>query len=538
MRTHFFFIGIMSCLGCTDGLLSSNDQTTPAGDMQGVVDSGSVLDLGQQVPDDLGAAPQDAGLPRDQGGTTPTDMPVTMPDASMMVDSAPDADMMTPPDPNQCGRWDEVRAFPGASGFGAVATGGRGGRVIYVDNLNDSGPGSLREAIEAEGPRFVVFSVAGTIELQDGLVIRNPDITIAGQSAPGGGIALKNATTNGTPNIISAADNVIIRYLRMRPGQGAPSTSVDCITVTEGKHIIIANNSMSWSVDENVNFWYDATDITLQDNIIAEGLWDANHTQRGLHSKGFLSGPENVRISLHHNLFSHNDDRNPRVTGLGKNEVVNNVIYNYYQTGTNFSLGEGFEGNLIGNVYIPGRQHRANRYSIVVGGELTPGSMYVRDNLSPRRMTGTEDEWENVGFNGVVGDDTSTYNSTQLDASMRSMQEFTMSDTPVVPEPASTLVDRLLPHVGASRPARDTVDLRIIADVQNGTGEMINDPSEVGGWPTLDPGTPIVDTDRDGLPDDWETAHGLDPMTADSMQDRNDDGYTNLEEYLECGAEM
>jgi hypothetical protein len=322
----------------------------------------------------------------------------------------------------------------------------------------------------------------------------------------------------------------------MRPGLGAPSTSVDCITVTEGKYVIIANNSMSWAVDENVNFWYDATDITLQENIISEGIWDGNHTQRGLHSKGFLSGPENVRISLHHNLFAHNDDRNPRVTGLGENEVVNNVVYNYYQTGTNFSLGPGFKVNLIGNVYLPGLQHRANRYSIVVGGDMTEKSVYVRDNISPRRITTDIDEWANVGFNGVVGEDTSTYNSTQLDVSMRQQEEFPMSDTPIVSEPASTLVENLLPNVGASRPIRDAVDLRVISDVQNGTGRMINDPAEVGGWPTLAPGNPIVDTDRDGLPNDWELAHGLDPMNADSMQDRNNDGYTNLEEYLECSA--
>ncbi|WP_417738933.1 hypothetical protein [Rosistilla oblonga] len=432
----------------------------------------------------------------------------------------------------ECGVFDKLKAFPNAEGFGAETAGGRGGRVIVVDNLNDSGPGSLREAVESNGPRFVVFSVAGTIELETSLRISNPQITIAGHSAPGGGIALKNSSSNAGPSIVVKASDVIIRYLRVRPGLAAPSTSVDAISILGGKNIVIANNSFSWAVDENVNLWFDATDVTIQHNIISEGIWDGNHTQRGLHSKGLLSGQKNVRVSVHHNLFAHNDDRNPLLTGLGKNEVVNNIIYNYYQAGIIFSIGRGFKANMIGNVFLPGKQHRAHRYPIVVGGQLVDNAIYVKDNLSPRRSKGTEDDWLNVGFNGIIGDE--EYNGSLLDQAVRSKTPFPMSTIPVIPEPAATLVERLLPTVGATLPKRDAVDIRIVDDVRNGTGVMINDPAEVGGWPTLEPGT-VADRDRDGMPDAWELQHGLNPNdAADAMQDMNGDGYVNLEQYLEC----
>ncbi|KLU03068.1 Pectate lyase [Rhodopirellula islandica] len=435
-------------------------------------------------------------------------------------------------DVSPCGVFSDLKAFPGAQGFGATTAGGRGGAVLTVENLNDSGRGSLREAVETKGARFVVFSVSGTIELETPLKITEPNITIAGHSAPGGGIALKNSDSNTGPSFVVNASEVVIRYLRVRPGLAAPSTSVDAISILGGKNIVIANNSFSWAVDENVNLWFDATDVTVQHNIISEGIWDGNHTQRGLHSKGLLSGLENVRVSVHHNLFAHNDDRNPRLTGLGKNEVVNNVIYNYYQVGTNFSIGVGFQANLIGNVFLPGKQHREHRYPIVVGGQLVEKAIFVRDNLSPRRSTGTEDEWLNVGFNGVMGD--GAYNGTLLDESVRAGTPFEMSAVPVTLEPAETLVERLLPIVGATLPRRDAVDVRVVSDVRNKTGVMINDPAEVGGWPALEPGT-VQDRDRDGMPDAWELQHGLDPDdSSDAMQDMNGDGYVNLEQYLEC----
>ncbi|QDT11576.1 pectate lyase family protein [Planctomycetes bacterium K23_9] len=424
-----------------------------------------------------------------------------------------------------------AKAFPGAQGFGTQTVGGRGGTVIAVENLNDSGPGSLRAAIETKGPRFVVFSVAGTIELQTSLKIKSPRITIAGHSAPGGGIALKNSDTNTGPSLIVSASEVIIRHLRVRPGLSAPSTSIDAISILGGKNIVIANNSFSWAVDENVNLWFDASDVTIQNNIISEGIWEGNHTQRGRHSKGLLSGAKNVNVSVHHNLFAHNDDRNPRLNGLGKNEIVNNVIYNYYQVGACFTIAEGFQANLIGNVFIPGTQHRAHRYPIVVGGELVDNVLYVKDNLSPRRASGTEDDWANVGFNGVIDDE--EYNGSLLDQAVRSNTPFDMSANPVTPEPAKTLAANLLPTVGATLPKRDRVDVRIVDDVRNRTGAMINDPAEVGGWPSLEPGN-VSDRDKDGMPDAWEVQHGLNPNdSADAMQDRDGDGYVNLEQYLE-----
>lgn len=434
--------------------------------------------------------------------------------------------------PARCRDFGPVRAFPGAVGFGASSAGGRGGQVLYVDNLDDRGPGSLRAAVETEGARIVVFSVAGTIELESSLNLSHSNITIAGHSAPGGGIALRTADSVTSPAIVSGEDDVVLQHLRVRPGASTElSNSVDAITVTGGQRIILANMSFSWAVDENVNFWYDASDITLQDSIVSEGLFMSTHTYEMPHSKGLIAGPDNARMSLVRNLFAHNDDRSPLIQSGHPYELVNNIIYNGYQVGTFLSLLEGTQASLVGNVYLPGPNYRPSRYQIVVGGSpLIDSSVYVDDNLSPR--SDPTDPWTAMGWSGVHGGD---YNGSPLPESVRAATAFTMSDAPPAPSEAGGLVDRLLPTVGATLPLRDAVDERIVGDVRNGTGGLIDSVAEVGGWPTLASGDAPADGDRDGMPDAWELARGLDPADpADASGDRDGDGYTNIEERLAC----
>jgi len=430
----------------------------------------------------------------------------------------------------RCRDFGPLRAFPGALGFGAASVGGRGGKVLVVTNLDDSGPGSLRAAVEADGPRTVVFAVGGTIELQTTLTITNPNITIAGQSAPGGGIALKTVDSLRSPAIITEADDIILQHLRVRPGPSVElSNSVDAITVVAGKRIMLANISFSWAVDENVNFWYDASDITIQDSIIAEGLFNSTHEYQEPHSKGMIAGPDNSRMSIVRNLFAHNDDRSPLIQSLHPYEIINNIVYNGYQVGTGLGMDDGSQANLIGNVYLPGPNYRPSRYQIIVS-DVVAASLYVDDNISPR--SDANDPWAAIGWGGIHGGD---YNGSPLPIEARALTPFPMSDAPIDPIAAATLQDSLLPTVGASLPQRDSADTRVVGDVVNKTGQLVDHPDDVGGWPALAAGTARLDSDADGLPDEWETLRRLNPNDAeDAILDRDNDGYTNIEEYLAC----
>lgn len=218
---------------------------------------------------------------------------------------------------------DLVPAFPGAEGFGAKASGGRGGRVIAVTNLDDSGPGSLREAIDARGPRIVVFRVSGTIPLKSSLRLRNGDITIAGQTAPGDGICLKDYSLD-----LSGANNVIIRYLRVRPGDSS-GKGLDALGGRSGENIIIDHCTMSWSIDETVSIYGGARNVTVQWCLMSESLYQSVHA-KGHHGFGGIWGGQNA--SWHHNLLAHHSSRNPRIPGKNDDQLIdlrNNVIYNW-----------------------------------------------------------------------------------------------------------------------------------------------------------------------------------------------------------------
>jgi pectate lyase len=407
-------------------------------------------------------------------------------------------------------------AFPGAEGFGRFAKGGRGGAVLYVENLDDSGPGSLRAALEAEGPRTVLFRTGGTIELRSAIEITQPYLTIAGQSAPGGGIAIKIDGQSDIGAIRIQTHDVIIRHLRVRPGPATPgSENGDAIETLNSAHdIIIDHCSLSWGTDEIISGWCDARDITVQHCLIAEALHRSVH-KKGPHGMGMLFGDKNRRVSIYRNLFAHNNQRNPLLNSVDKTviQVVNNVIYDWGEIATEVS--DKVELNHTGNFYKAGPSSRPER-GVAVAGQA---KIHARGNIGPLRPDVSQPEeaiikpWSGDRYAFVAA------------------APFEAPALPTVS--AAEAYEAVLADVGATQPMPDTVDQRILGEVKNGTGKIIDHPTEVGAWPKLAPGTPPPDRDEDGMPDAWEKEHGLNP---DDPKDRNGtatpEGYTHLEVYL------
>lgn len=451
----------------------------------------------------------------------------------------------------------DVPAFPGAEGFGAFAKGGRGGVVIFVDNLNDAGPGSLRAAIEATGPRTVIFRVGGTIDLLSSLVVRSPYLTIAGQTAPGGGIALKRSTLRiGT-------HDVIVRGLRVRPGDawpgGTPPTQRDAIglsaTLTGQPvfNVIIDHCSLSWGVDETFSTWtHQVRDVTVQWTIIAESLQQSIHVDEGAdapapHSMGAILGRQAHNISFHHNLLAHNHDRNPCVSGVIRMEVINNLVYNWksgagrvsrdknivYWINNYFCLGPGYREDISRSdtFRFSDTPHAESAYYLIGN---------VRHSVYPDKPPVAEAEW-----NVVNGDPTPIAGVPATPEHPRGAPgELLFAPSTVRVDAAVAARDKVLAYAGALHPQRDAVDLRIVQDVVNQEGCIIDRPEarvsladarfDRDGYPVLSRGSAPVDSDADGLPDAWEAARPyLDKHQAsDAQQDHDQDGYTNLEAYL------
>ncbi len=422
----------------------------------------------------------------------------------------------------------QVPAFPGAEGFGAMTTGGRGGTVIEVTNLNDSGAGSLRAAIQTSGTRTVVFRVSGTNELQSELRIQSGNITIAGQTAPGDGICLKNY-----PLSIDA-NNVIIRFLRCRLGDESDTES-DAMWGRNQENIIIDHCSLSWSVDECGSF-YDNKNFTLQYCILSESLYRSVH-EKGDHGYGGIWGGQGA--TFHHNLLAHHTSRNPRFcgsryTGEPELELVdhrNNVIYNW---GFNSCYGgEAGNHNMVANYYKYGPATSVSVRDRIIDPDANDngfGTYYIAGNVTHGYPATTEDNWR-----GVDGISTSTKEEIRLDEPL---------DAPALtPHDAYEAFEHVVARAGAVLPKRDALDTRIIGEVVTGTvhyggayGELlgiIDSQVTVGGWPALEGTGAPADSDHDGMPDEWEDTMGLnrdDP--ADRNGDLDGDGYTNLEEYL------
>ncbi|HKJ43830.1 MAG TPA: T9SS type A sorting domain-containing protein [Sunxiuqinia sp.] len=435
----------------------------------------------------------------------------------------------------------DVPAFPGAEGGGKYAIGGRGGRVIYVTNLDDNTtPGSLRYAVEQSGPRIIVFALSGTIALNSRLSIKNGDITIAGQTAPGDGICLRNYT------LTVDADNVIIRFIRSRLGDVSGDQD-DAMNGRRHKNIILDHCSMSWSVDETGSF-YDNTNFTMQWCLLSESLRNSIH-DKGRHGYGGIWGGKTA--SFHHNLLADHDSRNPRFCGsrysnrpdLELVDFRNNVIYNW---GANSSYAaEGGSYNMINNYFKAGPATSSSKADRIEqpypdnGGNEQPagvyGRFYINGNITTASSATTQDNWRGVDLASAFDQ----YGITKDD--LKSDTPFTVPS--VTTQPADKAYEQVLKYVGASL-VRDTVDKRVIHDAETGTATitdggngstngLIDSQSAVGGWPELKSKPAPTDTDQDGMPDDWEDANNLDKNNpADAKLTTVDGQYTNVEVYI------
>lgn len=422
---------------------------------------------------------------------------------------------------------DGLPAFPGAAGFGASAIGGRGGQVLAVTNLDDSGPGSLRAALEASGPRTVVFRTGGTIRLDTPIEVTAPYLTVAGQTAPGGGIALRNHPDNSEPPLIIHAHDVILRFIRVRPGAArTPSCCLDALRFGSfAQRVIVDHASFSWSVDELLDAVDDAQDITVQWSILAEALDDAGHL-KGRHSRGMrFGGPWSGNYSIHHNLFAHNAQRNPVLDfGTGVADVVNNVIYDPQSLAAHVGDSYGTPRiNVVGNVFRAGPH--TNHPTL---------PLYPLDARPVPRGEGRFGFYVAGNLDDLYRTDATLADALTVDPADRRWLVDTPFPAPPVPTTSAEVAyEAVLAGAGAILPARDPVDARIVATVRRRSGGIIDRPEEVGGWPRLARGTPPPDGDRDGMADDWEAAHGLDPTDPEDRNgDPDGDGYTNLEVYL------
>ena len=407
-----------------------------------------------------------------------------------------------------------LQAFPGAEGFGSETIGGRGGTVCKVTRLaDDSNPGSLRYCLTRSYPRIVIFTTGGTITLSSEIYISNPYITIAGQTAPGDGIQIKGY------GIRPESHDIIIRGLRIRPGPGGGSNAdVIGIEGTNPYNIIIDHNSLGWVDDEVTNVWsVEANNITYSWNIIHEALTRIEGGYAALYGTGYN------RVTSHHNLLASNRERNPLICQTSDNggaEIYNNVIYNYGCCTATTVLGIS---SIIGNVYIE-NQVKGNKPITVsnggcteqnpVQGRLSSGKVYVSHNIGYGRPTDTGDDW-------LIVNGSQTYRANS--------SPFAQSNATI--DAVSSVKTKVLNGAGATAPHRDSNDTRVVNDVINLTGNNSNALPPTN-WPTLAAGTPPTDTDGDGIPDAWESAHGLNPNNGSDAGGYASSGYTWIEEYI------
>ena len=464
-------------------------------------------------------------------------------------------------------------AFPGAEGFGRYTTGGRGGKVYHVTTLEDNNKeGSFRWACGRSGKRTIVFDVSGTIHLTSALKLNKGNVTIAGQTAPGDGICIADY-----PFTI-AADNVIIRFMRFRLGnKEVAHHEGDGLGGMDKKNIIIDHCSVSWSIDECLSV-YGSEDITVQWCIASQSLRNSGHS-KGRHGYGGNWGGSGA--SYHHNLLAHHDSRVPRLgprPGTQTDERMdlrNNVMYNW--AGNGCYGGEGMRVNIVNNYYKPGPATRTRNSNVqkriakidIRTTDYTDhdtdnpnewdvmwhvwGKYYVNGNVNPDYEDVTGDNWTYGIYNQI---DQSDVDNTFDDAVRDSMRlDVPLTFEPVTTHSAEVAYERVLDYVGASL-HRDWVDELVVGDVRNGgvscTGTS-SDTKKLPGiidsqddlkqafpdagddwsaWPDLKSEPAPLDTDQDGMPDEWEDANGLDKNNADDGAAVAENGYTNLENYM------
>ena len=471
----------------------------------------------------------------------------------------------------------KIPAFPGAEGGGMYTAGGRGGKVLVVTNLNDDGPGSFRWACEQGGARIIVFNVSGIIWLKTPIILRAPYVTIAGQTAPGDGVCIAGQSFQVNTH------DVIVRHMRFRRGATNVWYREDSFGGNPVGNIMIDHCSCEWGLDENISFYrhmFDMGDgkpsrkeptvnVTIQNTISAKGLDTYNH------AFGSTIGGENTTFMR--NLWADNTGRNPSIGWGGVFNFVNNVIYNWVHRtadGGEFST----MSNFINNYYKPGPLTPKDSpvgYRIVKSEsrsqKLFPyaqyGRVYAIGNIMEGNERVTKDNWDG----GIqTSDKDGKLNPDEL-ALMKSNEPFPMAHMTILA--SEKTFDYVLENVGATLPTRDIVDERIINEVRTGEAYyvkklpkdnpygdhwgmrdrsknedglfkyrrlpkdsyklgIITDPRQMGGYPEYK-GEPRVDTDGDGMPDDWEIANGLNPNDpSDANGDCTGDGYTNIEKYI------
>ncbi|MBL9193858.1 MAG: hypothetical protein JNJ82_16010 [Opitutaceae bacterium] len=457
-----------------------------------------------------------------------------------------------------------IPAFPGAEGGGMYSFGGRGGKVMVVTSLEDSGPGTLREALEAGGPRIVIFNVAGVIHLKDRIRIRAPYVTLAGSTAPGDGVCIAGNTVE------LETHDVVIRHLRFRRGSTWVGDRNDSIGGNPIGNIMIDHVSASWGLDENMSMYrhmyqpgtggpelkLPTVNISIQNSIFSEALNTYHHA--------FGSTIGGLNSTFHRNLWASNTGRNPSVGMYGDFTFVNNVLFNWVHRTVDGGDHRSFF-NIYNNYLKPGPatpldqpiawrllKPESERSKTVVDNF---GRAYVTGNVIEGNERVTRDNWD-----GGVQPDSRAPVTTVL-PKIRADQPF--AHAPLTVLAAGQAYTHVLAHAGATRPVRDAVDRRIVESVRTGRVSVdpaaditadtkavgynertlqeirnripkgiITHPSQVGGYPEYR-GTPYADTDRDGLPDTWEKTHGLNPSDpADAGADSNSDGYTNIEEFI------
>lgn len=432
-------------------------------------------------------------------------------------------------------------AFPDAKGYGANATGWRNGRILKVTNIRDSGPGSLRDCLQvAKGPRVCLVETDGTIDLDHGIFV-NPDVYLAGQTAPGDGIQLRlsGRDDGASPLIIKNSGNVVIRFVKSRPGPGAAATpSVSALLIENSHDVMLDHLSLMFATDQVFSVHVQrgsASNITLQKSIVAWGLQKANHP-KGKHSKGALicsatktgaaAGDRCGRVTVWGNVFAHNNDRNPDIHSTGEPiDIVSNIFYN-----AKSQFGEFYDHygdtriNYVGNVARRGPSTNRFRapYSVQAFdfNPLTSVSVYLYANTNDDHrptLKGAETLVVDPLRHGrIVGEP--------------------FGPVPDMIAPPGSLLEALADSVGAVLPdgrLRDALDARVVAEVTDRTGSVIDHQDQVGGHPELKAGKAPGDADGDGMPDAWEASvPGLQTMTFDAWEDRDGDGWSNIEEYL------
>lgn len=423
--------------------------------------------------------------------------------------------------------------FKGAEGFGTRTSGGRNGIVCKVTNLNDSGAGSLRDCIDNPKPRIIIFTTGGIIHLESNLTIRHPYLSIFGQTAPGDGILITGIPAIQQALMTVATHDVVVQHLRFRTSlDAAPDCCSHVLTIAQADthdnlaNIVLDHCSFSGGIAGIIASTDNATDITLSYNIIGPGRKQAVKDAKESGNQGvFFKAAGAHAISLHHNLILHSQDSNPGLhTGNGIVDIVNNLIYNWERSGAEISSQAGnMQANLIHNLYIMGKDSQREVPELTAQNAGKDYQLFLEENLSIR----DPEQPEPLPFNfSLLGWPTADWESNER-----------FPAPPITTFKAPTLLDKLLPSVGATLPHRDALDRTAVNDTRKQQGNIPLCPGlpycpTASATTTYASGSPTPDKDDDGIPDTWEQANTLDPEKPDATEDRNVNGYSNIEEWI------